>query len=720
MSISLTAPVELDPLRALVLKLQSVEDSERRTGILDEEPSVVQFLTQHREIRTQLETLGVEGKMVFRALIAVGQGELLLAQADDDRWSRLTERLWHVETFYHHLGGLVGYHLKVLELLRGEVPSERETPVIYRRPLGIDLSMDTLETRRATIWGIEALSDFGEIYPIGGAGDRLGLISDVDGEPLPAARLLFGGRTLLAGMVEDLQAREYLYYKLHGEQVCAPLALMTSDEKDNHRHILEIFEENHWFHRPRDRFFFFTQPLVPVISETGRWLAKGPLDLVMKPGGHGVLWKLAQESGALHWLSAQGCHRVVIRQINNPMASTDYGLLAFLGIGWHKDKAFGFASCPRRVHSAEGMNVLEERQPDDSHQTYGITNVEYTDFVKKGIADLPAEPESPFSAFPANTNILFADLRAIEEALNHNPIPGLLVNTKTRVQVSDEEGHSQHLVAVRLESTMQNIADTLADIFDRPLKPGSEAQLRTYLTFNDRQKTISVTKRSYIPGGSPDETPVSCFYDLMSNHDALLRTHCAIQLPALQTIDAFLREGPRILFLFHPALGPLYSIIGQKIRGGTWSAGSELQLRLTNVALFDLHLQGSLLIEAEDLLGHSRADGSLAYSEKCGRCFLRNCAVQNEGIDRSANNVYWQNRITRRESLHIKLRGNAEFFADGVTFAGDQTIEVPAGHRMVAEPSSGGITYKLYPIEGPSWHWSYRVDNDSHIILERL
>jgi len=55
-----------------------------------------------------------------------------------------------------------------------------------------------------------------EIYPVGGAADRLRLQDEKTGSFLPAAQLLFGGKTLLESMIADLSAREYVHYKLFG------------------------------------------------------------------------------------------------------------------------------------------------------------------------------------------------------------------------------------------------------------------------------------------------------------------------------------------------------------------------------------------------------------------------------------------------------------------------------------------------------------------------
>lgn len=41
-------------------------------------------------------------------------------------------------------------------------------------------------------------------------------------------------------------------------------------------------------------------------------------------------------------------------------------------------------------------------------------------------------------------------------------------------------------------------------------------------------------------------------------------------------VESYLRRGPGFIFLFHPALGPLWDVIAQKIRGGAVLDGREL------------------------------------------------------------------------------------------------------------------------------------------------
>ena len=46
------------------------------------------------------------------------------------------------------------------------------------------------------------------------------------------------------------------------------------------------------------------------------------------------------------------------------------------------------------------------------------------------------------------------------------------------------------------------------------------------------------------------------------------------------TVEQYLEKGPGFIFLFHPALGPMWDVVAQKIRGGAIMHGSELVLEV--------------------------------------------------------------------------------------------------------------------------------------------
>lgn len=710
---------ELEPVVASIKKASSVEG---KLAILDSLPVVKIFLDRTPHVKAFVKEAAPNRRCVILSVIAIGQGGLVFRGLDgkDDALLRLGEMLdilMEMESAYSKVGGIVGYHAKVLQLIasKGSAASSKEKKQ-YLHPEGLDLCVNTADVRDAIRWGIESIPILGAIYPVGGAGDRLNLCQEDTGEPLPAAGLPFCGYSLLEGLMRDLQAQEYLHYKIFGLQEVIPVALMTSQEKNNDAHIRAICLEKMWFGRPPDSFKLFKQPLVPVVTEEGNWALSDNLKIILKPGGHGVIWKLAEEKGVFEWFKSHNRKGVLVRQINNPVAGTDSGILALLGLGIHEKKAFGFASCPRLPMTAEGVDLLIETQESEGY-SYCLTNVEYTDFESKGIEDAPVSKENPYSLYPANTNILYADLEAIQLASRNHPIPGMLINMKSKVSCLDANGEMRTIAGGRLESTMQNIADVLIDRFPQQLKAGEmRTRLQTFITYNTRRKTLSVTKSIYKPGSMLVGTPEGCLYEMMENARELLE-HCGFELPGFQSPEDFLENGPVFLLLYHPALGPLYRVIAQKMRGGRLASQAELQLEIAELDAANLDLQGSLLIQAKNVMGSQDASGIIFYGTDGGKCTLRNVRVDNKGIDRSAPNCYWKNKVARKEEMRLVLHGNAEFFAENVTFAGTHQIEVPDGRRMVATQREKGVSYHLEPISAPTWTWKYGLSDE--VILKR-
>ncbi|MCH9703231.1 MAG: UTP--glucose-1-phosphate uridylyltransferase [Chlamydiae bacterium] len=460
-----------------------------------------------------------------------------------------------MDHFYASIGGADGYHRKVMELM-GAAPAARSK---------LSMPKTVSITEEATAAGLRAMPQLAEIYPIGGLGSRLDL-RDSSGKLLPAAALPFCGRSLLEGLVRDVAAREYLYWKLHGEKVITPIALMASDEAHNFPAIRKLCEKANWFGRGEQNFRIFKQPSVPVITKEGEWLLEDD-ELVCQPNGHGALWKCALDNGIFEWFQERGRSKLLIRQINNPIAGLDNLLLGFVGTGVLQQKAFGFASCERPKGVQEGM--LVEVEEGDKRR---ISNIEYT------------EVENPDPDFPTNTNILFADLPQILPLIQKQPLHGLMVNTKG----------GEH---ARLESMMQNISDALT----------TES---TFVTFSPRGRTISSAKKKYEKGQSMEATPKGALYDLLRNNDELLN-RCGFELPDFPSPEEFLLHGPSYEFYYNPALGPLYSIIERKLRGGRIARGSKLIIEDPEVYIENLDLNGCLEISGPCHLKNVRVSRDL-------------------------------------------------------------------------------------------------------------
>jgi hypothetical protein len=316
---------------------------------------------------------------------------------------------------------------------------------------------------------------------------------------------------------------------------------------------------------------------------------------------------------------------------------------------------FGFASCPRLLKAAEGVNVLIEK---NKHLV--LTNIEYCDFAKFGVEDLPLKEGEPYSRFSSNTNILFADLESIDRAVLDCPFPGLLINLK-KGSFTTSTGEKREEMMARLESTMQNIADVFVE------EKGAQLNTKkTFVTYNQRHKTISTAKKAFVAGKSAQETPENCFYDLLKAHRELLM-QCGASLPQMRTLEEYLKMGPEFVFLYNPRLGPLYSIIRQKISGGTLGLGSELFVEMGEFRAKNLSVQGSIQV----------------IGSNASTCLLDNVRVINQGIDWSGSAPFWKMDLKRVERVKIILKGTGTLIARNLELKGNQTIIVEDGESLV-------------------------------------
>ncbi|XP_059457086.1 UTP--glucose-1-phosphate uridylyltransferase 3, chloroplastic isoform X2 [Corylus avellana] len=704
---------------------------------------VLGFGFEFEPLESELESARSSLKSTFYALVEMiekldvdggggnGNGRLGkksgfgLEDEEIGEFKKLLKTLGEIEQFYNCIGGIIGYQIMVLELL-ARATRERQTTnwsnnLEIQVPSGLDLSQNTEYASQAAIWGIEGLSDLGEIYPLGGSADRLGLVDPDTGECLPAAMLPYCGRTLLEGLIRDLQAREFLHFKMYGKHCITPVAIMTSSAKNNHERITSLCERLGWFGRGQSSFQLFEQPLVPAVSaEDGQWVVAKPFTPVCKPGGHGVIWKLAYDKGIFKWFYDHGRKGATVRQVSNVVAATDLTLLALAGIGLHHGKKLGFASCERRVGATEGINVLIEKKNLDGSWAYGLSCIEYTEFDKYGITNGPLSPKSLQAKFPANTNILYVDLASAElvgSSKNENSLPGMVLNTKKPVVYVDDFGKRHSVPGGRLECTMQNIADNFFDTSSSRCSNRVEDKLDTFIVYNERRRVTSSAKRKRIHADkSLHQTPDGSLLDILRNaHDLL--SDCDIKLPEIKGNDEYVDSGPPFLLLLHPALGPLWEVTRQKFHGGSISEGSELQIEL----------DGSLIIVAENVMGSMKFNENdepiLQYGKRCGRCKLQNVKVLNKGIDwNSGNNTYWKHDVQRFEAFKVILHGNAELEATDVILQGNHVYEVPNGYKLKITPGRSGLSVQLHPIEqklmdSGSWYWNYKIKG-VHIQLE--
>lgn len=757
--------LRLRPLRDAILNAGSDLGAKERA--LASDPCVKQFMEDNGPVARVLRNIDSEDAYLVKSLVAAGQKQVLTSNvASEDplhvanALRPLCDTLRQVETFYDMLGGVVGYQFAALELIhqayggpfattskdldkseKSETSEKSSTRDVSQQefqmhvPPGPDLREGGGEyARLAASWGLEELPNMAEIYPLGGAGDRLGLTDEKTGESLPAALLNYNGRTLLEGLLRDLQAREWLYYKVFGRQITTPVAIMTSAAKGNHGRISNLIESNDFFGRGESGFRLFEQPLVPVVTvKGGKWVTDDTskeMSFALKPGGHGAIWKLMSDQGVFTWLGAKNKSGAVVRQITNPMAGTDTTIFALSGVGARGKKAMGFASCERHLGAAEGVNVLTERGPDDQGRySYGVSNVEYTVLQNHGISDDPVEPGSKEARFPANTNVLYIGLEQVKTALEKSPrgaFPGMLVNLSKPVTKDGVKGG-------RLETSMQNIADALEG-FSEPGKKLNEKEwedLPTFVLYSSRRRITSSAKKKRDVTQPPSvknlaQTPDGSFLDLLRNAaDLLDRCHIKHPNPEGGDVHAYLQSGPGFIFHALPALGPLWDVTSQKIKNGVLHDRTEVRLEVAEMQWNDVEVEGSLLVSASEALGGSRPVTQKSNSQnksssltvfddtKCGRVRLRDVVVTNKGVDWAAQGTQtWSATLTRHESCSIIVEGDSEFCAKGVALDGDVKYVVPPGTRLELRPGPDGpndVAERWTDLteSAPSWQWKY-------------
>lgn len=710
---------------------------------------------------------------LLRVLAALRQWHVV--PGDAARLGELLATLRSTERFYDVIGGVVGYQLTALRLMAESEGAAESGGGGGKRalhaPVGTDLVAHPGLALRLAARGLRRLAEVGEVYPLGGAGDRLGLTHPPTGEPLPAAVLPFAGRPLLASLLRDADAREWLHLRVFGAAVRAPVALMTSAAASNHDAVAALCEAHAWFGRGAENFRLFAQPLVPVVAAaTGAWLLAAPGALATKPGGHGCVWKLAADGGVLGWMEGRGCSALLVRQITNPAAGADTTLLALAGAGfapadearpaaedaaaWARGAAargpraadppprrFGFASCARAGGAAEGVNALVEARAATGAWRYHVGCVEYTQF-----GGAAAPPGAPLAPLPANTNVLFVSLAGVRAGLAAGPagcLPGLLVNTSKPVAAwapapgGGGPGVTRPVRAGRLECSMQGLADVLADV--SPARVGRDrwGALSTFVVFALRRAVTSSAKRRRASAADRQlaQTPDGAFLDALRNAADVLRLG-GVAHPPVGDDGEYAHACPVVppfLFCFHPALGPPWHVAAQKVVRGSLAPGAELVLELAEADVTDLRLDGSLRVVADSPVGWLDADARQVRlcADRCGRARLARCTVRNAGVAwDDPGNVAWAGQLARAEGVLVTLAGGAEFDAEGVTLCGPHHFHVPDGHRMTLRPAPlcagdahpDGFTVALQrmtPGAPPSWAWHYSLGDDGRITLQR-
>ena len=678
--------------KALLERYPVTFSFEKKVSQLRHDQAVIEAFYSYPIMEEYLKNAKDEEYAVFASIALLGQLDHvfsgLMSQSDPKLvLARMSVSLIDCERFYAPMGGLLGYYKETVERIIDTLSNRKgsiEAGVSYREVPWYDFRQESKESREYCEVGLRALETSAELFTVGGAGERLGLMEKKD-DPLPVAYLLFLGRPLLEHLFRDLEAREYLYEKTFGTSITVPVVLMTSKELHNDRKIDRLLQQKAYFHRPVESIHKVIQFLVPLIDLEGNFILSGPCQMILKPGGHGVLWRLLCLEHTFDWLHEQKKQHLLIRQINNPLAGIDNALLQLVGVGKKENKRFGFASMVRAEGLTEGLNVLRVKENEAS-----ITNVEYTAFG----ALLEKDPDFfKRATFAANANILYANLEIVQKIAKRIVAPAFLINMKSKHLVY-ERGRYIEKIGVRLESTMQNIADELRDRIEEN-NPIVKEELSTFLNLHERAKLFSVTKRPLVSSSDPKETPEYCLYDWYRMTRLLIEGCQASHLPKEQSFKDFFEDGPNFLFLFHPALGPLWSSIQSKLRHIIFKEKSILEVELAEANIDSLILEGALSIRSMTPCG---VKGKVLSAP---RLFLKNVTIKNEGIvpRRSVSEIV-TGGIEGEGGSSVIMEEGSELIAENVELEGPFSLTVPRYTRctLKMDPVTKSILYHKEPL----------------------
>lgn len=591
------------------------------------------------EILPLLEILSEQDQQLVQSLLKIKQQHLVRHLVLFPN-SPILAVLRDIDRFYQKSGGIVGYQDLVSKLLK----KDQSSCEFIHRPVYTSIVSNSELVDLAIEKGIENLADFCEIYVVGGAADRMGFFHEKTKEPMPAAAFLFMGKPLLEHLIDDLKAREALYYQRYRKKLITPIGLLTSDEKNNYQRILSLLEENNYFGRPKDSFIFIRQPMVPAVDDEGNWALEQEGNLILKPSGHGALWHACCEQKIFAKLFQLNKKYALIRQINNPLAGIDYNLLAFPGMCLLKQKKFGFFVTRRKKGNPEGAIVFKFKE---GQQHYKIaTNVEYCTI----------ENETLSEDFPANTNLLFADLKAAEQAAINNPFCGAILNFK-----------SQDTSALaRLELSMQNLSESFED---ESLDFHQEHQ-HVLLVMQERNKAISTIKKLRFDFLEQNETPLKAFFDLFLAYEKLFKENCHFQMPHWDQSFETLMKNPPYLFFLDKRFGPLFSEISKKIRHWHLDQNAYVDLQLSQGHLEQVTVNGALKIE--DI-----------SEDQSAFCLMSSVKIENEGFNFQSFDPFFHKKGDFKEILQITLHPKSRLIISDSLFHGPLKIEVKEGQIVM-------------------------------------
>ena len=140
-------------LKPWIDKLVKTSSVDERKKIVASHPKIILFYLKKKFPNTRIFT---DNYYLFESLVIIGQYEKILNGLDKDEkaFNFLIKTLDELERFYFEIGGIIGYHYKIISLLRSQ-QSIQEDKNTYLSPAYFDLTKINKSVNRAIIAGIK-------------------------------------------------------------------------------------------------------------------------------------------------------------------------------------------------------------------------------------------------------------------------------------------------------------------------------------------------------------------------------------------------------------------------------------------------------------------------------------------------------------------------------------------------------------------------------------
>ncbi len=631
--IVLIEKISLEEVEKIIQKIKSVDSIRKKIEVIK---TFFKDQNQVASLNRKLKFVNLPefGKLIVWAFCLLGQDDIVnfLLDPNKDIFLKkmlLINQLERLDNFYYKQGGFFNYQLEFSKCVNKKRKYNLRN---FSSCSFYDVnSLSQSEISLNIFLGIKALLETGFFILSGGKAERF-FNSKSEGS---MASLEFFKKSLLERIIEDVEGLETLYERFFNKKITIPIVIMvSSSEPINSSFFSKIKKTDRYLN---GFFKILIQSDFPVISSEGLFLLDKNGELVMFPGGHGMLWKEAYEQGFFHYFKSLGINHILIRQINNPLAGLNENLLLLLGTSCVNNKFFGVISCAKDRHFSEGVWVKLHNK-----NTYSYVNIEYVQF--------PFFDDRLIEEAPANTNILYFNLKKNWNRLSKLPRFNHILNMKTLTIKNNEKNY--FVLAGRLECLVQDFTKLFND---------DECSSSSVIILHSlREKVISSIKRPL--GKNYLETPEKAFFDYLNCSRELLRL-CHILLPKRRSWDDFLNLGPEFIFDYHPSLGPLYSLIQKKIYQGSFFENSIVELNIMKVFFRNLNVAGHFVVN----------------STLSGKCIMRNVEIKNRGSFFENPRESWKGKLCTQECLKIVLNENAKIYAENLVLEGNISIEVPKG-----------------------------------------